>query len=50
MVTQSCDAIIEAVNRKKEELLMVISHDKEMRINVLKEQVNISETMRAIFL
>ena len=36
---KSCDAIIEAVNRKREELLKVISHDKEMRINVLKEQV-----------
>lgn len=39
MVNQSCDTVIEAVNRKREELLKVIAHDKEMRVNVLKEQV-----------
>ena len=39
MVMQSCDAIIEAVNRKREELLKVIAHDRDMRINVLREQV-----------
>jgi len=39
MVTQSCDAVIAAVNRKKAELLEVIAHDRDMRINVLKQQV-----------
>jgi len=41
LVNQSCDAIIAAVNRKREELMNVITHDKEMRINVLKEQVSV---------
>lgn len=39
MVMQSCDAVIEAVNKKREELLQEISHHKEMRIKVLREQV-----------
>ncbi|XP_067943550.1 E3 ubiquitin-protein ligase TRIM9-like [Watersipora subatra] len=44
MVIQSCDAIIEAVNRKREELLKVISHEKESRISILKDQVTDCKT------
>lgn len=40
MVMQSCDAVIEAVNKKREELLEEISHHKEMRIKALRDQVH----------
>lgn len=39
MVMQNCDALIDAINTKRKELLEVIAHDKEMRIKLLKEQV-----------
>ena len=38
LVTSQCDSLIDALKRRKQELLEFVSHEREMKTKILKDQ------------